>query len=623
MAGRCYQFGAFRLDPASRVLYRGAEVVPLTPKCVETLVLLVENAGQVVDKNELMRRVWPDSFVDEINLTKNISILRKTIGEEKQGREFIETISKRGYRFVGLLRAVEDSAPAAARPASPREEPAARGRARALLWKGALSASLLLAILFVWVSSRRVRQAEAPSVRLVVLPFQNFTGDPGQEYVSDGFTEELISQLGRLSPKHLGVIARTSAMMYKSAHKAVPDIARELDVQYLLEGSLRRSGDQVRVTVQLIRARDQTHIWATEYDRPLTDIIAVQAEVSLAVAREIQIHVAPAENARLAGVQAARADVYEDYLRARYLMNQRRGDALDQAAGLLQQVVSKDPQFAQAYAGLADIYNVSAFYDRAPSGVAVPKALEAARRAVALDDSLAEGHAALAFSEFMWQHDWRAAQEEFRRALDRNPSYAPAHHWYALALAGMGRHDEAAEQIRLAQQLDPLSLIVESAYGYVEYLGRRYPSAIRHCRAALDVNPQFDVARAVLGWTYEEQGQHAAAINELQAALAHIGGSSFYLATLGHIYARSGNRAQAQRVLREISLEENRSNAVLSNQAILLADLGRTGEALEHLEQAAAHFDQRLFALPADPQFDGLRKELRFRALLRRLYSSD
>src|SRR5271157_3632607 len=388
-----FEFGRFRLDPAEKVLFADGQPVPLTLKAFETLLALVESSGHVLEKDELLKRVWPSTFVEEGTLAQNIATLRKALGEGPDQRSYIETVPRRGYRFSAAVERVETgTAPEAPRP-----------RVRRRVIAGAAAGAVLL--LAGWFAREAIRPHGGPTrgkTMLAVLPFVNLNGDDsGEDYFSNGLTEELITQLGSLEPARLGVIARTSAMQYKDSHKDVRQISQELGVDYVLEGSVRRDGDHVRVTAQLIQARDQTHLWANEYDRNLSGILALQSDVAGVVAREIQIRLTPEESARLAVAHPVDPDAYELYLKGRYFWNKRTVVAYEKAIDYFNQAIARDPQYARAYSGLADAYALlgSRANAKIPRRKAMPLAKEAALTALKLDDSLAEAHASLAFVE--------------------------------------------------------------------------------------------------------------------------------------------------------------------------------------------------------------------------------
>jgi len=398
-----YEFGPFRIDPEERQLLRGQDPVPLTPKAFETLLILIRSSEHVVLKDELMKALWPDSFVEDANLSQNIFILRKALGDSAQDARYIATVPGRGYRFAQKVKQVgpEEDALVIETHSQSRVviKETSPGMISSLTWGDrrirALGLVLGMAVVLVagylaWRASRPAAGSANPRMMLAVLPFQNLTGDPEQEYFADGLTEELITKLGRLHPAQLGVIARTSVMGYKHSDKRLDQIGRELGVQYVLEGSVRRSGDRVRITAQLISVADQSHLWADDYDRKLQDVLTVQDDVAIAVADETQLKLDPTQRTDLARGRTVNPEAYEAYLRGRFFWNKRTEAGFRRSVEYFETAIAKDPAFAQAYAGLADSYLLLGGYGFEPQKVAMPKAKEAALRALAIDDRLAD-----------------------------------------------------------------------------------------------------------------------------------------------------------------------------------------------------------------------------------------
>ncbi len=438
---RFFDFGRFRLDSVERVLLADSHPVALTPKAIETLLELLKNSGHILEKDELLKRVWPDTFVEEGTLVQNISTLRKVLGEAPDGSAYIETIPRRGYRFAGAVHNT-DFVPLTEGNFPPVPVVTTRRAGRPGWIVGLAIAAVSLVTLFLLRERIWPRPDPAPKkILLAVLPFENLSGDSQQEYFSSGLTEEMITQLGNLEPNRLGVIARTSAMQYKGARKDTRQIRRELGVDYILEGSVRREGDRVRITAQLIQVKDQTHLWAKDYDRNLRDILALQSDVASSIAREIKLKLTSEETARLANIPALNPDAYELYLKGRYFWNKRTEDGFIRAIKYFEQATVLDPNYAQPYAGSADAY---ALLGSMPNfeisrGEAMPKAKAAALKALQLNDSLAEAHTSLAFVEMQYEWDWPGSEKEFERALELNPNYATAHQWYAVWLVAKGR----------------------------------------------------------------------------------------------------------------------------------------------------------------------------------------
>ncbi|MGC2527249.1 MAG: tetratricopeptide repeat protein [Candidatus Acidiferrum sp.] len=452
---------------------------------------------------------------------------------------------------------------------------------------------------------------------LAVLPVQNLSGNSSEDYVDDGLTEELIAQLGMLNPRQLGVISRTSSMAYKNTEKTIAQIGHELGVDYILESSLLQSNGHLRFTAQLVRTSDQTHLWAQEYDKQAGDLIAIQDEIGRTVADQIRLKLSFPAGEVIQPLHTVRPESREAYLRGRYYMNQRSKDGLSKGVEFFLQAIHNDPSDARAYAGLADSYSLMVFYGYSEASLGIVRAQEAAERAIAIDDSLADGHAALAYVNFMWLWDWAAAEQEFHRAIELDPNNSTVHQWFALYLAAMDRPQEAVEEIKMAELLDPRSPIVKSAAGWIFYFARQPQRAAEECLSALQLDPNLMVAHSVLGLSYEEQGRYHQAITEFRRAIELSGiQQSTYLGYLGHAYAVSGRNHEAERVLRELDESAKIGRVALLNKAVIYAGLGDKEKAIETLQQAANQNDASSVWLRVNPQFDNLRSDPRFTALL-------
>jgi TolB-like protein/DNA-binding winged helix-turn-helix (wHTH) protein/Tfp pilus assembly protein PilF len=617
------------------------------------LALLTERQGDLVTREELRRRLWPeDTFVDfETGLNTAVSKLRDALSDSAEKPRYIETIPRRGYRFIVPVERSEipshppapdaratappaeiieiplDRDPAASRgkdiadepPARATDEPKSISRRREAFAFGLV---LIVVATAVSIGLRYSRPKPAPlagRAMLAVLPFDNLTGDPGQEYVTDGFTEEMITQLGELNHQQMGVIARTSAMNYKHSYKSIRQIAQELGVDYVLEGSVRKSGDGFRITAQLIRADDQTHLWAREYDRRLGDMARLQGEVAGDIARQIQIQLTPQEKVALSGGHVPVPEAYRSYLRGRYELDKRSPDGMQTAVGAFNEAIEEDPNYGPAYSGLADTYNQLIYYGYLPGADGIPKARAAAQKAVALDDSLAEGHASLGYVDFMWDFSWGDAEKQFQRAIELDDSYAPAHHWYALCLAALGRRDASLAQIRQAQQLDPLSLIVTTAAAYISYFAEDYPAAQRLSENALQRDPDFMVAHTVRGLALEQEARPDAAIEEFQKAMALSGQRPVvYLDYLGHAYAAAGRRPEAEAILAELDQRLKPGGPSPVYRAATLAALGRKDQAIGAIEEGSQPGNGGESEwLKVDPRYEALRSDPRFQRVLR------
>jgi serine/threonine protein kinase/TolB-like protein/Flp pilus assembly protein TadD len=489
-----------------------------------------------------------------------------------------------------------------------------------------LGAAALLALIFLlilkagFIHRGSTAGTQPPEIRsIAVLPLENLSGDPEQEYFADGMTDELITELSKISA--LRVIARTSVMRYKGTKKSLPEIARELHVDAVIEGSVMHSGNRVRINAQLVDARTERNLWAQTYDRGLGDILALHSDVARAIARQIRIKVTPEEQKRLASTHVVNPRAYEAYLRGRYLWNKRTGPDMTKGIGYFEQAVEIDPNYANAYAGIADSYLLLVFYGPAPPAVNFPKAKAAALKAVALDDSLAEGHASLANAYFHYDWDWAAAGKEFRRAIALNPGYAAAHHWYAGLLSSLGRHDEALAEIKRAQELDPLSLIINTDYGSTLFDGGEYDLAINQLRTTLELDPSFWVLRWWLGRSYLAKGLHEAGVRELESAAKLSNGNPSALAWLGYGYAVSGETARTRQILARLQQKAKESYVSPYQFAVLYAALGEKEQAIGSLEKGFQErcYEMYFLNLERHRLFRPLSSDPRFQDLLRRM----
>jgi TolB-like protein/DNA-binding winged helix-turn-helix (wHTH) protein/Tfp pilus assembly protein PilF len=632
LTSNLYRFGEFSLNPRNRTLRRGGQTVPLTPKAFDILLLLVQNAGRIVSKDELMKAVWPDSFVEESNLTQTIFMARKAL-DETADRRYILTAQGQGYRFLVPVTETANqgqeieagvAVPNAAN--APEVELPSRAR-RAKEWRvGAIASAaavlVLIAASAIWLWHSRHGLAERPGkIMLAVLPFENFTGDPGQDYFSDGLTEEMISQLGNLDPAHLGVIARTSVMHYKHSQESIPQIGKTLGVQYVIEGSVRRDAERVRITAQLIEVKDQSHLWAREYDRDLGHLLELQAEIAREVANEIEFGLSgrrPIEGARAAAAPATGANSYEAYdlyLKGRYFWNKR---SFRQAADYFQRAIDKDPNYGRAYAGLADTFGLMSTWYVGPQNELMPKARTAALRALELDESLSEAHASLALIKENYDYDWPEAEKEFRRAIQLNPQYATAHQWYAEFLSWQDRFQEALAESEQARQLDPLSLIIASDQASVLYVSHQYESALKQCRSVLELDPNYDHVRYTLIGTYLQLGRYDEAVEVINLLAAHEKGSWTW-AWQAAVYGHSGHAEEARRAL--VKLEQVPVSRPDRTAALLLAysGTGQKERVLDLLQKAYAEHSNAVVQIKVEPFYDPIRSDPRFKDLLRHL----
>ncbi len=614
-----YEFGPYRLNPVQGTLFDGTRKISLTPKAFQTLLVLVERRGEVVTKEELLNKVWPGTFVEEATLAQNIFTLRKQLQEDGAEAQYIETIPKRGYRFIATVRLDQHSTePLSLQPINkvPLQVPVqSRTRVRSL-WAVVVAATLLiLGAAGYWFGRARVSRSERRRVMLVVLPVQNLTGDPAREYVSDGLTEEIIAQLGELSPQRLGVIARTSSMAYKGVEKTAGQIGRELRVDYLLECSVRGSGERLRVTVQLIRTRDETHLWAENYDRALGDVLSLQTAVAREVANRIRLTLSPEEQARLTHSRPVQPEVYDACLRGRFLWNKRTPETVASAEAYFQQALQMDPGYAPAYAGLADCYQVMMNLGKLPVSEGLPQARAAAIKALELDDTLAEAHTSLASIKGDFDWDWRGAEAEYRQALTLNLNYATAHHWYGEFLAGMGRFDEATNEIQKAAELDPLSPVIAVTLGQMFCRAGQCERGIEQLKRTLAIYPDFTEGHEALAEIYGHQGMYAQALSELAKEPQALRKHSMVLS--GYVLARAGRKQEALDVLRQVKRDELQH--IYYDSAVIYLALGDKDTPIASLEKARLNHDFFMAYFRSDFKLEGLRSDPRYADLCRRM----
>ncbi len=570
-SNRTVRFGTFSVDLRSGELYKQGRKIRLQQKPFQILALLLERPREVVTREELRQRVWaPDTFVDfDHSLKTAISKIREALGDSAESPRYVETLSRRGYRFIAAVAKLPAAAP-------PEER-----------------------------------------IRVAVLPFENLSNDREQEYFSDGMTEEMIAQLGSLQPQRLAVIARTSAMRYKHTDKRLDQIGQELNVEHIVEGSVRRAGDRVRITAQLVRVSDQTHLWAHSYERDLRDILALQSEVAQAISNEIRVKLTPQHWVRSVSALPANRQAYEAYLRGRYCWSKRTREGIQRSVDYFLQAIAHDPHYALAYAGLADGYRILAVCGWLAPSVVQQKALAAARRALEIDGRLSEAHKALGAVRFRFDWEWKESEAELQRALELNPSDADAHRVYALYLQALGRVEEAIAEVERARELDPLSLLMETALGRALYMARRFEAAIAQCRKALELDPDYVPARFNLGRLLVETGKAREAIGVFKKASKR--GEVLYLAALGYAYARAEEEEQARGVLMQLEELARHSYVSAYEVAKIHVGLGEKAEALEWLERAYAERAVGLVAVKVDPVFDPLHSDQQFQGLLRRM----
>jgi len=639
-ADAIFKFGPYELRSRAKELHKYGVKVRLRPQPFQVLQVLLEHAGEVVTREELRAQLWAsDTFVDfEHGLNTAVKELRGALSDSAAEPRYIQTLPRVGYRIIVPV-SVEKPAPLSV--AAPLQDAVEErvvsetvSRFRALLVAGLRHRRMLSGIavalivgLGVYARWTYVRAKPAPLTgrsMLAVLPFANLTGDASQEYFSDGLTEEMITRLGNFDPRRLGVIARTSVMHYKNGSPALEQIGRELGVQYVIEGSVRRDANQVRISAQLIQVRDQTHLWARQYDRELKDLLVLQSEVAKDIANEIQLTLGEHKTV-IATAQPSltpqQYEAYDLYLKGRYFWNKRTPEGFQQATEYFQQAIGKGPNYARAYAGLADTFGLMSTWSQVRSNEFMPKARAAAEKALELDESLAEAHTSLALVAETYDYDWQTAEREFRRAIQLNPDYATAHQWFAESLSWQGRFDEALAESERARQLDPLSLIIATDHGSILYFSRQYDRAIAQCRAVLDMDPSFPRTGGILLSSYAQEGRYVEALAEVEK-LRRSNGEGWYWSSLAYVYGRTGQQEQARLALEILERLVGDSQTHPGwTQALLHAYLGvgRKEDAIALLQKAGAQHSSLLILLKVDPVYDPLRSDPRFQQLLRRV----
>ncbi len=660
---RLYEFGNYYLDTQEQLLRRDGVPVALTPKAFETLVVLIERRGRLIEKSELMEALWPESHVEEANLTNNVWTLRKTLGESEDGQRYIETVPKRGYRFVAKvteLPASDEAALVVERHTFKRivtneteeketwEEEAApqSSVARQVSSTGSavtprrfrvstpLKTTIAAAVLFLVVlpatlyrlsarlDSERAALAVAPARprlrSLAVLPFKTIgaSGRADSEYLGIGMSDALITRLG--NSKQV-VVRPTSAMRRYSDPLQDPLAAgREQRVEAILDGNVQREGDRIRVTVQLFRALDGATLWSAKFDERFTDIFAVQDSISQQVMRELLVELNPDEQKRLQQRGSNNIEAYQAYLKGLYFWNKRTRDGYQKSVDYFKQAIEIDPAYAQAYVGLGNSSSFLGGHDRASEVEAFSKARATAKKALELDETLAEAHASLGLVAMNFDWNWSETEKEFRRAIELNPNYATAHQWYGEFLACMGRFDEGIAELKRAQELDPLSIIINTDMGKVYMLARRYDEAISQYRRTLEMDPEFEVAHGLLAMTYSEKGMHEEALGELRK-IKHLESDPLYLSYLVYVNAIAGRPGEARRALERIRQMSKQTYVSPLTNALAYAALRDNDQAFRWFDRVFdEHASGGAISLKVGFVWDNLRSDPRFSQLQQR-----
>ena len=632
-----FEFGQFRLDEEERILSRNGEPLPLAPKVFDTLVVLVRHRGHLLEKNKLMEEVWPDTFVEEINLAVNISTLRKVLGESDSGRPFIETVPKRGYRFVAEVsepsyqselvihnrvraRIVSSEATEWAGPATNVESPMATAsksrplRRRAMLAVLGAVAVALLAIPLWRISHGRTATA-APTVRsIAVLPFKPINSEANDEYLELGVADDLINRLTGL--KEVAIRPTSTIRKYTNVNQDPIAAGKELKVDAVLDGNIQKLGDHVRITATLWSVSQGKPLWSNQFDEKLQDIFAFEDSISERVAQAVIPQLSGEDKRLLARSHTENAQAHDAYLKGIYFWNKRTEDSLTKAISYFQQAIDAEPNFARAYSGMADSYVLLYDYNMLSADAAVPRARAAAQKAIALDNTLAEPHSSLGYLETLYDWNWREAEKQFKTAIALSPNYANAHHWYGLHLAFSGRFDESLQELQKAQQLDPLSLAINSNVGRVLYFNRQFEAAIVQLKGTVDLDPDFWGAHYKLAEAYEGASRYQDAVSEYEKAF-ELSGDKDLAEAMRAGFAKSGYRGAMEAWLQNLQEKARQGEPVAFGLAMVYASLGNNDQAFNYLGQALKERTSWSVLINCHPKFDGLRRDARFQELLR------
>ncbi len=628
-AGR-FRFGVFEADVVARELTKGGKLLPLQEQPFLVLVMLLEKPGALVTREELRARLWPQTIVDfDHGLNKAVSKIRDVLGDSAENPRFIQTVARRGYRFLAEVREIGAEPAAAGEPVAATRM-ADAGQAGGLPDRGPSTlklssrpigpwilgalALLVLAGVGIWIHA--ISSSALPPIRsLAVLPLENLSGEAAQDYFADGMTDELITHLAQL--RDLRVISRSSVMPYRRSHKPLVEIARELDVQAVVEGGILRTGDRVRINAQLIRVPADQNLWAHSYEGDISDTLVLQDQVARTIAEQIRVTVSNEGHA--SGPKTVNAEAYDSYLKGRYAWNKRTGEGLREAIDYFKRSISIDPSNAEAYSGLADAYALAGDWEYGilPPAEAFPQAKAAANEALALNDRLGEAHTSLAFVLDLYYWDWAAAEKQYQLAINLNPGYAGAHHWYAWHLLVLGKNAEGMFEIRKAESLDPLSLIIRSDVADALSALHLFDESIQQSSKTLALDPNFAVGHFQLAEALVQLHRYDAAIAEFQQAITLSGHLAAFDANLAYAYAVSGQRAEALKIAHRMETGHSLNPSANASIALIYVGLGDLDQAMSWLNKAYdARFNPSILLRPT---FDPLRSDPRFQELRRRI----
>ena len=626
MPGPILRFHDTELDIGRYEIRQRGRSLRLERLPMELLILLASRQGELVTREEVIERLWGKGVHLDADQGINTAIrkIRLCLRDVADNPTYVQTVVGKGYRFVPpvtisqpTLLTLNDEPPAPPLPEPPAVSTPDSSRWVRSKWIViAALVTLAAASAFAWIWYAHRASQPAPIRAIAVLPFENLSGDPAQDYFVDGITDELITELAKMGG--VRVISRTSSMQYKHAKGNLKEIASELGVDAVVEGALSRSDNRVRITAQLIRASSDQHIWANSYERDVSDILALRAEIALAVARELRVELAldtPGTTSR----RPLNQEAYVEYLRGRYAWNLRREPALLEAIQHFEAAIQIDPNFAQAYSALADCHTALGYLNARSPEETFPTARLAAQKALELDSSLAEPHASLAYYYLYYERNWDAAEKEFRKAIELNPSYAVAHDWYGVYLTARGRWSDALKELEKARQLDPLSLPIRTDVGFSLYYSGNYDAAIQSLRETLEQDQGFPLAHLWLGRAYEEKGMYAEAVTEFDKVQKALPGWPVAMAATGWVYGRWGKTSEARRILTELNAQSKHRYVSAYAIALVHAGLGDKDESLRFLNLGMNERTNWMVWTAIDPRWQPIRDDAGFQQLLLKL----